>query len=250
MGLRPTQGDENLTELAMDILPDSGVIFERAKHLQLLLTIGKKQTFRCPENFGLSRQRFKGHLMAEMLKSVDVVASQALGLEVIEKVSSRVGVLGATLQQMVDDHHQRMGHRHVREPGRARHRAGAPVRGLGRLRLQGAGHDFFHLGVGNLARSTGARLVRQAFQSVGAKALPPLAHAVRAHAALSGHGLVGKAFPATQHDAGSQGQALRRFRSPRPLLQFRTLLVRQNQRFLGASCTHSPRISGSANLCN
>src|SRR5208283_663470 len=105
MGLRPTQGDENLTELAMDILPDSGVIFERAKHLQLLLTIGKKQTFHCPENFGLSRQRFKGHLMAEMLKSVDVVASQALGLEVIEKVSSQVGVLGATLQQMVDDHH-------------------------------------------------------------------------------------------------------------------------------------------------
>ena len=145
------------------------------------------------------------------------------------------------------------GHRHVREPGGARHRARAPVRGLVWLGLQGARHDFFHLGVANLARSARAGFIHQAFQAGSAKALPPLAHGAGARPALPGHGLVRKAFGATQNDAGSQGQALCGFRSPRPLLQFLMLLVPQNQRLLGASCTITRAIQNrqtyATNLC-
>jgi hypothetical protein len=55
---------------------------------------------------------------------------------------------------------------------------------------------------------------------------------------MLGHGLA-EAFPgASQHNPRPQGQALRGFRSSRPLGQAGSLILRQYKRFLGPASAH------------
>ena len=98
------------------------------------------------------------------------------------------------------------GHGHVRQFHGLAQRTGAPVGGVRRLRLQGARHHLFHLGIGDLARWAGAGLIHQTFQAGGAKALPPLAHRLAAGSMLASRLLIGKAAGTTQYDAGAKAK--------------------------------------------
>ncbi len=93
------------------------------------------------------------------------------------------------------------------------------MRGALRRLLQRAHHHLFHLGVGDGARYSGARLVGQAVQPVAQEPGPPLGHGPAVHAHLRGHGDDAAALSACQHDPCPQGQPLRGRPTLDPALQ-------------------------------
>ncbi len=121
-----------------------------------------------------------------------------------------------------------------------------PVRGaLGHL-LQGAHHHLLHLGVGDRARHPRTGLVAQPVQPAGQEPGPPLPDGGPADAQPRGHGDIGPAVRAGQHDPRPQRQPLRGLPPLRPALQRPPLGLRQHQR-LQPRITHAtsrPRIRG------
>src|SRR6516164_8822656 len=68
-----------------------------------------------------------------------------------------------------------------RDAAVTRHAAGAPVRGAARLALQRLHDDALDLGVIDLARHAGARLIEQPVDTALEKAPAPLADGLRGH---------------------------------------------------------------------
>ena len=120
--------------------------------------------------------------------------------------------------------------RRRRQAAGRRHRARAPMGGALGHGLQGADEQLGDPFVGDGARSAAAGLVAQTLEPVLGEALAPLADRMRAGADLAGHGLVGEALGAAQHDLGSQRQVLRGLAPADQSLQLDPLVCRQRQR--------------------
>jgi len=93
------------------------------------------------------------------------------------------------------------------------------VRGAARLALQRLHDDALDLGVIDLARHAGARLIEQPVDTALEKAPAPLADGLRGHPLARRHRLVAQARGASQNDPRPQCQALRGLPSLRIALQ-------------------------------
>ena len=126
-----------------------------------------------------------------------------------------------------------------RQPCDLRHSAGRPLRGVERGAFERPGDQIDHHIVRRFSRGARPRFVRQAFESAGAKPLPPLADAIgrRRHARRDRP--IGEPLGTCQHDASAKRQPLRRLRTPCALLQRSSFVVRQHQRFTMTSSSHA-----------
>jgi hypothetical protein len=93
------------------------------------------------------------------------------------------------------------------------------MRGGLRLALQGAGQHALHGGITQAARRARTGLIEQSIEAAKDKTPPPLANGgPRDRHSASDLG-VAPPLGAQQHDAGAQGQSLRRLGPARPLQQ-------------------------------
>src|SRR5262249_1038997 len=123
-------------------------------------------------------------------------------------------------------------------------RAGAPVRGVGRLGLQGARDRGLDLGVGEGARGTGPGLVGQPVQPRGGEAVAPLADGGQGDVQVGGDDTVGAAGGGGQGDVGAQGQALGGSRASGPVGEFHALVVGQGNRGGVGAAVHGGVLRG------
>ena len=125
-----------------------------------------------------------------------------------------------------------------RETRDVRHAARGPLGRVRRGRFQRAGDDVHKDIVGHFARHPGPRFIGQAFQATDAKAFAPFADTIARDVQRPGHRAIRLTGGAAQHDARAQGQPLRRFRAPGPLLQRAPFVVRQQQRLVVTFSLH------------
>ena len=114
-----------------------------------------------------------------------------------------------------------------RDAAVTRHAARAPLRGAARLALQRLHDDARDLGVIDLARHAGARLIEQPVNTPPEKAPAPLADGLRGHPLARRHRLVAQARGTTQDDPRPQRQSLRRLAALRIACQNIRNLSRQ-----------------------
>jgi hypothetical protein len=97
--------------------------------------------------------------------------------------------------------------------------ARGPVRGGVRLAFQSARQHAFDFGIAQATRRARTGFIEQSIEAEKNKALPPLAHRCQRHMHAASDLGVAPPLGAEQHDAGSQGQGLRRLGTASPLQQ-------------------------------
>jgi hypothetical protein len=110
-------------------------------------------------------------------------------------------------------------HRGLTESAALRHGARTPVRGVPRCAFQGEGDHALNLRVRDLARGPRTRFIQQPRQSLPDEAMPPAPHRLPRDAGRGRDLSVGLGRGTRQDEARALGQALRRGRTTRPLLQ-------------------------------
>lgn len=135
--------------------------------------------------------------------------------------------------------------RGLRDTGRLRHQARAPVRGLGRGRpfLEGLPNDALDVAIGDRARRARARGVEQPIQSLPEKARAPLAHRAARHAHRGGDIGARRAARRREDDRRAFRQRARGLRAATPRGQLREFGIRQHQRSQQRAARHGDNLS-------
>ena len=129
-------------------------------------------------------------------------------------------------------------HGGLAQAARVGHGARAPLRRVAGPLFQRPRDHGLHLRVGDAPRGARPGFIEQAVHPPLRKPPPPPPHRLPRHADPLGHGPVGQAGRAGQHDPRALGERLCGLRAPRPALQGVALLGGQGNRIDRSSSSH------------
>ena len=119
-----------------------------------------------------------------------------------------------------------------------RQAARRPVSGVTGRRLECRRQHAFHVGIGNLPRHAGARLVEQAVQSAREESPAPLADRLLRDMDITRDRRRRFAGRTPEHQPGTQGDGLRGRRTARPALECLAFISRQHNPRYGSAQSH------------